>query len=196
MHPLDPSIKTGIGWFDAPYVRAMLDAESPERMRDIEGPQSDELILHAGWSFTEEPLHVALVPDLAAALAVAWIAATTRGLNLTYAVAHSAEGKGLATFLTAYAVVIYSQQRASSASQAGLTVHAQFDRANEASANVAAHLGFVTEPSLSFTVANGNGCRLFVGSEASWLSVLTKAKNVVSQLPREPSRGRALGWSA
>jgi hypothetical protein len=102
----------------------------------------------------------------------------------------------LATFLAAYAVVIYSQQRASSTSQAGLTVHAQFDRANQASANVAAHLGLVTEPSLSFTVADGNGCRLFVGSEASWLSVHTKAKDVVSQLLAKPSRGLAAGWSA
>jgi hypothetical protein len=160
----------------------MLDAENPERMRDIEGPQSDELIRHAGWSFTEEPLHVALVPDRTVALAIAWIAATTRGLNLTYAVAHSAEGKGLATFLTACAVVIYGQQRTSFTRQAGLTVHAQFDQANQASANVAAHLGLVAEPALSFTVANGNGHRLFVGSEASWLSVLTKAKNVANRV--------------
>jgi hypothetical protein len=173
---------TGTGWFDAPYIRTMLDAENPERMRDIEGPESDELVERAGLSFTEEPLHAALVYNGSKTLAVAWITATNRGLNLTYATSHSAQRRGLATLAAACAVLAYGEQRISSSIKTALTVHAQYDQFNRASACIAHHLGFTAEPSLSFNVTINGQHRTFVGSEAPWLSVVSMAKVIRAKM--------------
>lgn len=166
----------GKGWFDAPYIRSLLDAESPERIKDIEGPESDALIEFAGWSFIEEPLHVALLDGESKPLAIAWIAATTRGLNLTYIVAEPATGKGLATRAVAYAIVAYGEHR--NISKPNLTVHAQYELENHASARVAERLGLVINSELAFNVDETN--RQLVGREADWGYVITRAKLIVS----------------
>jgi len=166
----------GEGWFDAPYVRALLDAESPERINDIEGPESDALIEFAGWSFIEEPLHAALLDSESKALAIAWIAATTRGLNLTYIVAESSAGKGLATRALAHAVIAYGEHR--NISKPNLTVHAQYELENHASARVAERLGLVINSELAFRVDETQ--RQFVGAEADWSDVIARAKLIVS----------------
>lgn len=173
------SIVVGEGWFDAPYVRALLDAELPERIKDIEGPESDALIHYAGWSFIEEPLHVALLDDGLRPLALAWIAATTRGLNLTYIVAAFAEGKGLATYAVANAIVVYGERRAYQASKRELTVHAQYEQINKGSSRVAARLGLLPADELGFDVNENGEVRYFSGSEASWNHVLKQAGSIL-----------------
>jgi RimJ/RimL family protein N-acetyltransferase len=162
----------GEGWFDAFYVRTLLDAESPERIKDIEGPESDALLEFAGWSFIEEPLHLALVDNESKPLALTWIAATTRGLNLTYIVAESSAGKGLATRVLAHAILAYGERR--NISNPHLTVHAQYEHDNYASARVAEKLGLEINSELEFRVdATG---RKFIGREAAWSKALARAK--------------------
>lgn len=162
----------GDGWFDAPYIRTLLDAESPERIKDIEGPESDALLEFAGWSFIEEPLHLALVDSESKPLAIAWIAATTRGLNLTYIAAKSAAGNGLATRVLAHAVLAYSERR--NISKPHLTVHVQYEQENHASARVAEKLGLEINSELAFRV--DKTMRQFIGREARWSEVFARAK--------------------
>lgn len=162
----------GEGWFDAPYIRTLLDAESPERIKDIEGPESDALLEFAGWSFIEEPLHLALVDNESKPLAIAWIAATTRGLNLTYIAAKSAAGNGLATRAIAHAVLAYGERR--NISKLHLTVHAQYEQENHASSRVAEKLGLEINPELSFKFDETK--RQFVGRETKWSEVFARAK--------------------
>ncbi len=171
------------GWFDAPYIRALLDAESPERIKDIEGPDSDALIDYAGWSFIEEPLHAALLDGESHTLALAWIAATTRGLNLTYIVAESAAGKGLAAMAVAQAVMAYGERRVDRLSKPRLSVHAQYERANQASARVAARLGLLPTPQLAFEVSKNGVIRYFEGSEAAWSTVFNQAITIATKKP-------------
>jgi hypothetical protein len=175
-------LRAARGWFDAPYIRAMLDTESADRLRDIEGPQSDELVDRSGWSFAEEPLHVALVDPSDKAVAAAWIAATTRGLNLTYVVAHCAQHRGLATWVTAWAVLVYAKRGCPDRPLDTLTAHAQYDATNQASAGVAHRLGLLPEPLLAFTVGS-NPVRQFIGSEAPWSRVLAQAQQLQHDIP-------------
>lgn len=169
----------GEGWFDAPYIRKLLDAESPARIKDIEGPESDALIEYAGWSFIEEPLHVTLLDNKSQPLAIAWIAATTRGLNLTYIVAEFATGNRLAAIAIAHAVMAYSERRIKRLSIANLTVHAQYERVNVASARVAAHLGLSATNQLAFDISEQGVVRYFEGREAAWSDVLAQAKLIL-----------------
>lgn len=171
-------IAIGEGWFGAPYVRTLLDAESPARIKDIEGPESDALIDYAGWTFIEEPLHVALLDGEAHAVAIAWIAATTRGLNLTYIVAESEAGKGLAGLAVAQGIIAYAERRVDVSSASKLTVHAQYEKENLASARVAASLGLLPNKDLTFSAGGGDGARRFIGSEAGWVTVLARAQSI------------------
>ncbi len=146
-------------------------------MRDIEGPESDDLVLYAGWTFIEEPLHVALMGEDSRALALAWIAGTTRGLNLTYATAHMSKQNGFATLAAALALISYSEQKKT---KPDISVHAQYEQANSASARVAARLGLLSSPALNFTINACGQSRIFAGSEAPLSAVLTTAKSIVT----------------
>ncbi len=162
----------GEGWFDAPYIRTLLDTESPERKKDIEGPESDALLEFVCWSFIEEPLHIALVNSESKPLALAWVTATTRGLNLTYLAAESVAGNGLATRALAHAILAYSECR--NISNPNLTVHAQYEQENYASSRVAEKLGLEFNSELAFRV--DKPWRQFVGREAAWSDVLLRAR--------------------
>lgn len=172
------AVSLGAGWLDAPEVRAMFDAEAPERWRDIDGPESDELVQRGGWSFTEAPVFIALWDEAERVVAVAWIAATTRGLNLTYATASRVRGMGLAVAAVSVCILSYAH-RADKVLQSGLTVHAQFDQANAASEAVAAKLGLLPQADLGFD-AHWQGClRHFKGSEALFSVACERAQALV-----------------
>lgn len=170
----------GHGWFDAHCIRALLDAEPPGRMLDIEGPESDALVVHSGWHFIEDPLHVALVNENGRTLAAAWIVATTRGLNLTYARSHAFASQGLATLAAACALVAYSREKNPMLRASGLNVHAQYEQANHASARVALRLGLQPAQDLSFTAHLPQGARYFIGSESPWPAALEKAQTIAA----------------
>jgi RimJ/RimL family protein N-acetyltransferase len=173
------TVSMGKGWLDAPEVRAMFDAESPERWRDIDGPESDDLVKLGGWAFTEEPVFAALWNEAGKVVAVGWVASTTRGLNLTYATASSVAGMGLAAAAVSVCILRYAQG-VDQVMPPTLTVHAQFDEANAASEAVAAKLGLQPQAALGFDADWSGRLRRFEGREALFSVVCERAQAILA----------------
>lgn len=139
-----------------------------------------------GWTYVAYPKCV-MVLDQAGVLSLGWAGRTRRrelgraGVNLAYASAARAEGKGFATLAAALALL--ELERSSDVGSEAL-VHAQFSCANPRSGSVAARLGLVPDDALKVHVPMaGEGRRRaynegFLGMSAPWPQALERARQV------------------
>jgi len=171
------------GFFCDPYSVAFREREQ-HRLADVDGPQAEAIARHhVGWRFsdTEPPVCVMAVPAGSSdCVAIGWASPTSLGVNLTYAVAQGAQGRGLAKRVISLALLELAES--SARLPAGGLVHAQFDITNLASAAVAHALGLSADPVLEFQCALPGGLtRHFRGACGSTATALELARTIAGE---------------
>jgi hypothetical protein len=176
---LDVQVTRGF-FHDHSAKRFVAEFESEGRRGDLDdlcGPEISKVMRELGWSFIEIPLCVRAVQPDGRILAMAWAGQTNLdddppkiSLNLSWATLPSAQGRGLATALTAIAVhsavMELSDERGPQNVMDRVTVHAQWRDSNEASHAVAAKLGLQERVGLGFSVDLSYGPVWFTGGAA------------------------------
>ncbi|MEJ8837614.1 hypothetical protein [Ramlibacter sp. AN1133] len=192
---------TATGFSPGP-VREMLKAGGG-RYQDICGPDIGSIMASLGWSFLTTPLCVTALDEHGHAVAAGWAAPSSHGeaggINLSYAAAPQAEGRGLALLTTSLAIVEISRRLEI---PEPARVHAQYRVENARSAALAARLGLSADPGLTVDCelpgermlgSDKPGAWIpdlnaptrqqrIVGSSGSWPEVLERARNRVGEL--------------
>lgn len=171
----------GFGWFSNPQVMGLITQESGSRMKDICGPDIDQILDKVGWQFIGAPLHKTLTNESGSAVAVGWTTLTSKGLNLSYVTATGYEGKGLAAIAIAYAILDYCEfgdymhfPKRFPRGIDDIQIHAQFDATNHGSIRVAEKIGLQPCESLAFDVHLPDGPVKYIGSQAPFRKVIKR----------------------
>lgn len=174
------------GYFSVPPTWEFLSRHD-DRYGDLAGPDIGHVMRQLGWRYTGIPLCV-MAMDAGEVVAMGWAARTDHGgkgggVNLSYAVAPQAEGRGLASLCTSLAL----QELAGGTEVPDVAiVHAQFDCANLRSGAAAVRLGLRSDPALRVDCAipatGGRAAtlRTFMGASAPWSEVRERARELAT----------------
>lgn len=190
-----------VGWPDRGLLESFFSLH-PGRYEDLVSSEISQVLPQLSWRFLDAPLCITLVNEEGLVCATGWATMTNfgscGGVNLSYAVAPEAEGRGLARYATAMALLCLEQM---SGGVDPLTeVHAQCLAGNAAGHAVARALGLRTDPRLDITcrvrTRTGAQERDYRGSCASWGDVRERvhalaAAAPLQQDPQEQPHSRA-----
>lgn len=172
------------GFFSTAPARRFL-RDDPRRYADLAGPEIGLLMAQLDWHYTGMPVCVMGMTIEGEVCAMGWAGPTSRGqsggVNLSYATAAPAQGRGLAALATSLALLeLHRQWPIDPSTQ----IHAQFRVTNVRSCAVATRLGLCPDATLlarcAVPAAAGAGPleKEFEGSSAPWSSVGERAREI------------------